>query len=47
MFLLVECYTNVEYFLVNFFNIYFIEFYQSRPGKGANMLQRSLILAYY
>ena len=42
MFLLVECYTNV-YFLVNFFNKYFIEFYQSWPGKGANKLQPSLV----
>ena len=26
--------------------IYFIEFYQSCPGKGANKLQRSLVSAY-
>ena len=27
-----------------FFSIYFIEFYQSWPGKGANKLQRSLAM---
>ena len=35
---------RLQYFLVNFFSINFIEFYQSWPGKGANKLQRSLVV---